>query len=178
VHLQYPALALKVLQDRPKYGVDVPSIASARHLLNALSRVRTEDDPARPLRDCLALAELYPLYDLPPASTDVISCVLLARVIARQVPKDRVNPQENGEGEATLVSDPLRDILGELKAAVAGWEGVDATRPKNMLPELGANVEALLGTVRRKEGAAPPGLKQLRKQIGYRSTDLGSLNAN
>jgi len=162
VHLKYPELGLKALQNRPMYGVDVPSLTSARHLLKALAYRRTGADSTAALRDSLALAEVFPLYGLPPASKDVISCAILARVIARQGPQDRTSLHEKGRSEP---DDPFWEIMGELKGAVATWEGVRATRPKSVLPFLRANVEALLGTVRRKGGTPQPWLRQLKMEI-------------
>ena len=164
-HLKYAELALKALQDRPMYGVDMCSLTSARHLFKALVQPRTGVDPAAALRDCLALEEVFPLYGLPPASKDVISCAILARVIAQQAPNDKSSLQQQGQSDAEAMSSPFWEIMRELEAAVATWEGVGATRPKHVLPGLRGNVEKFLGAVRRRRGAPQPWLQQLRTEI-------------
>ena len=147
------------------YGVDMCSLTSARHLLKALAQPRTGADPAAALRDCLALAEVFPLYGLPPASKDVISCAILAGVIAQQAPNDKSRLQQQGKGEAEAMSSSFWEIMRELEAAAVAWEGVGATRPKHVLPGLRGNVEKLLGAVRRRRGAPQPWLQQLRTEI-------------
>jgi hypothetical protein len=88
-----PQLALQVLLERPKYGVDLPNLAVARSLLHELVRdaLRTLDhdplpSPGTPctssnVDDAFALAALYPIFSLPPAQTDIVSLALLAPLL-------------------------------------------------------------------------------------------------
>jgi len=68
--LTCPQLALQVFGDHSKYSLPL-SLPAARHLLHSLHS-------KHPIQDTIAAASLYGVYKLPPVSTDLISCSLLA----------------------------------------------------------------------------------------------------
>ncbi|KAI0927540.1 hypothetical protein AcV5_008052 [Taiwanofungus camphoratus] len=68
--LHCPTLALKVFSDHPKYGFDLCSQTAARRLLHSLH-------VEHPLQDSITLAALFRIYNLPPISSDLVSCAML-----------------------------------------------------------------------------------------------------
>ncbi|KAF8577679.1 hypothetical protein K439DRAFT_1664124 [Ramaria rubella] len=155
-------VALKVLQDRPKYGLDIPSLPCARRFLQALSRQPTpEHDPTRVLTDCLALAELYPLYGFPPASNDVVSCTILASVISRHIYKNKKTELQ----ESVEVSESWRAVVAELESAVKGWEGVVEERSPRVLQWMRGNIRDIRVTMQRVEGRTAGWLWRFRRDI-------------
>ncbi|KAH9927975.1 uncharacterized protein BXZ73DRAFT_78426 [Epithele typhae] len=72
-----PDLTVRVFGDRPKYGVDL-SLDAARLVLLSLA-----ERGAR--ADAVAVAALYPLYFLPPASADLSSLAYLLRALLHDV---------------------------------------------------------------------------------------------
>lgn len=175
-------MALRVLKDRPKYGIDLTSLDVARRLLHALSLPRTgEADSKRALVDCLTLAELYPLYSLPPASTDVVSCAILASVIARQVPKDqKVEKVEDSDDTMPIALESWHEILLEFEKAAKGWgAGVNHTNPKAVQWLLGS-IRAIRLTMQRlgEEGQTRTWLKQFSRELRLSSSSNGTLSNN
>ncbi|KAH8075989.1 hypothetical protein BXZ70DRAFT_902565 [Cristinia sonorae] len=69
--LACPQIALQVFTDHPKYGMDLSTLPAARQLLHSLH-------VEHPLSDSIAVSALYKIYDLPPLSSDLISCAMLA----------------------------------------------------------------------------------------------------
>jgi hypothetical protein len=146
----------------------------ARRLLHALSLPRTgEGDSTRALVDCLALAELYPLYNLPPASTDVVSCAILASVIARQVPKD----QKEGS-DATIALDSWREILLEFEKAAKGWGAVVGQTNPKAVQWLRGSIREIRLTMQRNEGRTRSWLKQFRRELRLSPAGDSSLSTN
>ncbi|KIJ49525.1 hypothetical protein M422DRAFT_44876 [Sphaerobolus stellatus SS14] len=114
--LGYPELALEVFVNHPKYGLDLPFLACARRLLRALSIPRPGYDDDNILPDCLALADLYPVYGFPPASKDVVSCAIIASVVARQVPKAAKTTKEEAS-ESVDMKEAWKEIIAALKSS-------------------------------------------------------------
>lgn len=170
-------MALRVLKDRPKYGIDLTSLDVARRLLHALSLPRTgEADSKRALVDCLTLAELYPLYSLPPASTDVVSCAILASVIARQVPKDQKVEKE--EDTMPIALESWHEILLEFEKAAKGWgAGVNHTNPKAVQWLVGS-IRAIRLTMQQEEGRTRTWLKQFSRELRLSSSSNSILSNN
>ncbi|OBZ71595.1 Glucose 1-dehydrogenase 3 [Grifola frondosa] len=103
--LHCPQLALKVFSDHSKYGLDL-TLPAARRLLHALHQ-------EHPLQDCIMLAALYRVYNLPPVSSDLVSCTLLvvacythpsphARVVADEMVPHLRQLLESSKGPYTL----------------------------------------------------------------------------
>ncbi|KAG8934550.1 hypothetical protein FRC02_009762 [Tulasnella sp. 418] len=84
--LKRPDVALKVLSERSKYGVDLTSLSTARSILRAIhSRAISQDESAKPftdswLNDALLLAGLTPHYGLGELQSDPASRELLIRI--------------------------------------------------------------------------------------------------
>ena len=176
--LKHPEMALKALQDRPKYGMDVTSLTSARRLLHALSLPRTrEGDASQTLFECLAFAELYPLYNLPPASSDIVSCAILASVIAPQVPKDSKVEQEV-DSEAAVTLDTWTEILTEFEKAVKGWGDVVGNTNPKAVQWLRGSIREIRLTMQRNEGRTRSWLKQFRQEIRLSSSERNQLSSN
>jgi len=68
--LQCPLLALQVFSNRQQYGLDLSTLTAARQLLHSLHL-------AHSLPDIITLTALFKVYNLPPISTDLISCAML-----------------------------------------------------------------------------------------------------
>jgi hypothetical protein len=68
--LTCPRLALQVFGDHSKYALPL-SLPAARHLLHSLHS-------KHPVQYTIAASALYRVYNLPPVSTDLVSCSLLA----------------------------------------------------------------------------------------------------
>ncbi|THH31419.1 hypothetical protein EUX98_g2758 [Antrodiella citrinella] len=66
-----PQLALQVFTDHPKYGLDLATLPAARRLLHSLH-------VEHPLADSITVSALYKIYNLPPISSDLVSCAMLA----------------------------------------------------------------------------------------------------
>lgn len=92
INLRQPEVALFILADRPKFGVDLPSLYVARVLLQSLCERARENVPSvavdtecpspvtsSRVNDVLLLAALYPQYKLPEVYDDPVS---LAMVLA------------------------------------------------------------------------------------------------
>jgi hypothetical protein len=89
IELGHPEIALSLLANRPKFGMELPSLSNARSLLHALSKrsaeaasVETDVDldasvAASPFHDVLLLAALYPRYKLPEIYDDPISSAIV-----------------------------------------------------------------------------------------------------
>ncbi|KAL5514903.1 hypothetical protein ACEPAG_2219 [Sanghuangporus baumii] len=93
-----PTLIFKLLAERPKYGVTLPSIAEARRILRRLVFYRlpeiagTSDIEAKKkanaeaLRNAVTFAALLPAHGFPKAATeDEVCCALLAQACARNL---------------------------------------------------------------------------------------------
>lgn len=116
-------MALQALQNRVHYGMDLSSLSVARRLLHALAQPRPDHDSKQLLLDCLALAELYPVYGFPPASKDVVSCTIIASALSHRLPR-RADVKD--EGAAVGISPELKAawtaILAELEQAAAALQ--------------------------------------------------------
>ncbi|KAF8595960.1 hypothetical protein BDV93DRAFT_611145 [Ceratobasidium sp. AG-I] len=87
INLKSPDIALAVLYHRPSFGIDIPSISSARALLHSL--LITPTPPPTPLpaemalptstsfAHALLLANLFDVYALPPVEKDEVARALL-----------------------------------------------------------------------------------------------------
>ena len=60
-----------MFSDHPKYGFDLNHLPAARRLLHSLHA-------QYPLENTITLSALYGVYKLPPISSDLVSCALLA----------------------------------------------------------------------------------------------------
>jgi len=128
------------------------------------------------LRDSIALAELYPLYGLQPASKDILSCTILAGVMARELIIARKAQKE--EGAALVTKESFDEILAELKTTVGNWDGVDAIQPKRTVHWMRRNVRYIVGAARR-EKAVQPWLQEFGRQVkSGQASERGSLAAN
>ncbi|KAF9519279.1 hypothetical protein BS47DRAFT_85888 [Hydnum rufescens UP504] len=92
IDLGHPQVALMLIANRPKYGIDLSSLSTARALLHALvqharpsSPTASESASVEPrspvtssaLDDAFLAAALYPQFRLPEVSTDPISSAML-----------------------------------------------------------------------------------------------------
>jgi len=75
--LKCPDLALDVFCDHSKYRFPLSSITAARLLMHSLHL-------KQPLASSVTLMALYPAYNLPPVSTDLVSCTMLATACLNQ----------------------------------------------------------------------------------------------
>ncbi|TCD64021.1 hypothetical protein EIP91_004655 [Steccherinum ochraceum] len=98
-------LALQVFTDHPKYGLDLASISAARRLLHSLHL-------AHPLADSITVGALYRVYNLPPLSSDLVSCAMLTSACFK-----------NNTAESVAVADGLLPNLRKL---------LENTPPKEM----------------------------------------------
>jgi hypothetical protein len=101
--LACPRLALQVFGDHSKYALPL-SLPAARHLLHSLHS-------KHPVQCAIAASALYRLYDLPPVSTDLVSCSLLTSACLKAAMQgagadSNVKDGELGEGTAAL--DPTK----------------------------------------------------------------------
>lgn len=161
--------------------MDITSLATARRLLHALSLPRAgETDTRRALVDCLAFAELYPFYNLPRASTDVISCAILASVVARQFPKDQKDQtvEQVATSEATVTFDTWNEILTEFEKAAKGWGDVARQTNPKAVQWLRGSIREIRLTMQRNEGRTRTWLKQFRRELRLRVGDNNLLSAN
>lgn len=99
--LKAPDIALAVLYHRPKFGIDIPSLSSARVLMHSLLITPcpppgAEGTPlpedialptSTPLSHALLLANLFDMYALPPAETDEVTRALLLGGCIQQLRK-------------------------------------------------------------------------------------------
>jgi hypothetical protein len=70
-------LALNVFCDHSRYRFPLSSITAARLLMHSLHL-------KQPLASSVTLMALYPAYNLPPVSTDLVSCTMLATACLNQ----------------------------------------------------------------------------------------------
>jgi hypothetical protein len=78
--LECPDLALDVFGNHSKYGFPLASVAVARQLMHSLHL-------KHPLASSVTLMALYPAYNLPPISTDLVSSTMLATACLSQESK-------------------------------------------------------------------------------------------
>ena len=146
--------------------MDVPSLASARRLLHALSLPRTgEEDRSQRLIDRLGFSELYPTYNLPPASSDIVSCAILASVIARQVPKEQNGGQKESRSDEAVTLDGFGEILTEFEKAVMGWGDVVGHTNLKAVQWLRGSIREIHLSMQRNEGRTRSWLTQFRREI-------------
>lgn len=121
VTLKHPEVALALLANRPRYGVDLTSLSSARSLLHSLCERAQEasladpesDDFASvtssPFNDVVLLAALYPQYRLPEAFEDPITTGILLSLTkssqseeAQRLQQDLLDISKSRQGESTV----------------------------------------------------------------------------
>lgn len=107
INLKHPEVALSLIANRPKFGVDLTSLSVARNLLHSLCERAQEAaitdmelDPlpsvtSSPFNDVIFMAALYPQYRLAEVFNDPISTAMLLSLTrssqdeaARQLEKD------------------------------------------------------------------------------------------
>lgn len=74
-----PKLLVEIFSNRQRYGLDIPDLHEARRILRRI--VYSPGDDV--LQLAAAFTALYPSYNLPPATSDLTSCVLLAQACCR-----------------------------------------------------------------------------------------------
>ncbi|KAL5520593.1 hypothetical protein ACEPAF_2594 [Sanghuangporus sanghuang] len=93
-----PTLLLRLLTERPKYGVTLPNVAEARRILRRLVFYRPPEIAGTPdieakkkanaeaLKNSVTFAALLPAHGFPKAATeDEVCCALLAQACARNL---------------------------------------------------------------------------------------------
>lgn len=107
INLGHPEIALSLLANRPKYGVDLTSMSAAHKLLHELCRraggnqqsiESTDIEPqlsvtSSPLNDVLLLAALYPHYRLSEVYEDPISLAMIL-ALCKSLPGEEVRQVE------------------------------------------------------------------------------------
>jgi len=78
--LECSDLALDVFSNHPKYGFSLTSVVVARQLMHSLHI-------KHPLSSSVTLMALYPAYNLPPISADLVSSAMLATACLGQESK-------------------------------------------------------------------------------------------
>lgn len=172
ITLGHPEIALEALQNRSKYGVDIPSLETARRLLHALSRPSSKITH-QILSDTLQFAELYPTYGLPSASKDVFSCATVASAISRFVVES--SGQEDPQTDlinTDAVSSAWKDILLDLKKTsgkqMAEHDAVEA----RTLHRLKGRVSEIRMAMRKSEKRSELWLKRLESKVTHRLTTV------
>jgi hypothetical protein len=102
INLGHPDVAVSLLANRPKFGVDLPSLHVARVLLQSLcERARAaagsdvlDANPAQPVRssrlnDVLLLVALYPHYKLPEVYDEPVSLAMVLALCNSEVEEAR-----------------------------------------------------------------------------------------
>ncbi|KAH8112434.1 hypothetical protein DFH11DRAFT_1728613 [Phellopilus nigrolimitatus] len=147
----HPALLVQLFADRPRYGLTLPSLSEARRILHRL--VRPPASPADALRNAATFAALYPAHGLPPASTDLTSCTLLAQACARAL-----SPAAKKAGEPELGAAAQRGLVSLAADLARGLAPPHARRPLNVpggLARLGKGDHAPSVRARREGGFSP-----------------------
>lgn len=168
ITLGHPEIALEALQKRSKYGVDIPSLVTARRLLHALSRPSSKITH-QILSDTLQFAELYPTYGLPPASTDVFSCATVASAISRFVLEspEQEDPQTNLINTDAVTS-AWKDILLDLKKTSGKQMVEHETVEAKTLHRLKGRVSEIRTAIRKSEKRSELWLKRLESKVNHR----------
>ncbi|GJJ06420.1 hypothetical protein Clacol_000611 [Clathrus columnatus] len=163
--LDHPEVALEALQNRSKYGMDIPSIATARRLLHALSRPASKIT-REILFNTLSFADLYPSYLLPPACKDVVSCAILASTISRSVKYlPQTEETRNDLVNAVTIGDAWKEVLLELReTAKDPLERNGVMEPKT-LHRLKGRVIEIRTVLRKSEKRSEPWLKRLESRV-------------
>ncbi|KAI5122032.1 hypothetical protein M0805_008022 [Coniferiporia weirii] len=106
-----PSLLVQLFSDRPRYGLTIPSLPEARRILRRLVLARphpvaqSTDAHVRctaaseALRNAATFTALFPAHGLPPATSDLACCALLAQACARNIVTAPA-PKVDGKGEA------------------------------------------------------------------------------
>lgn len=143
VNLNQPQVALSLLANRPKYGVDLTSSSIAHKLLHSLCRraeaqssLDSNDVEAlstvtsSAVNDVLLLVALYPQYRLPEVHEDPIS---LAMVLAlfKSLPGEEVRQVER---EILEVAGQRRASTAPVKVALAAKEKVWVDKGRPLVP--------------------------------------------
>ena len=79
--LECSDLALDVFSNHPKYGFPLTSVGVARELMHSLHL-------KHPLTSSVTLMALYPVYNLPPFSSDLVSSTMLTAACLGQESKE------------------------------------------------------------------------------------------
>lgn len=153
VNLGAPETALRVLADRPKYGVDIPSVGMARALLASLAQRAKSSSPAAAhegeeaattvttsaFNDVLLLAALYPAYKLPEIYDDPVSLAIVLATCksvtsdeARQIEADLIAVAKTSNAKRGEKVFEVKVTERELAWATEGRELVPY--PINLLP--------------------------------------------
>lgn len=129
INLRHPEVALFILANRPKYGIDLPSLHVARVLLQSLCKRAREDAPpvavdaessppvtSSRVNDVFLLAALYPHYKLPEVYDDPVSlamvlgfCTSSTDDAARQIGADLMDAARSRRTISTPVKIELSD---------------------------------------------------------------------
>ncbi|TDL16854.1 hypothetical protein BD410DRAFT_794862 [Rickenella mellea] len=121
-----PRLLVDIFADRPKYGMDIPDLPTARRILyklvvssplNSSPEASFTTDAARV---AASFAALYPVYGLPPATQDLTSLALLARACARDA-------MQTGNADS---KDALLSLIPSLISKLSSRTG--STEPLNV----------------------------------------------
>lgn len=165
ITLGHPEIALETSQNRSKYGIDIPSIVTARRLLHALSRPSSKITH-QILSDTLQFAELYPIYGLPSASTDVFSCATVASAISRFVVES--SGQEDLQTNlinTDAVSPAWKEILLNLKKTSGEQMAEHDTVEARTLHRLKGRVSEIRTAMRKSEMRSELWLKRLESKV-------------
>jgi hypothetical protein len=115
-----PELALRILGDRPRHGLSLPSLAAGRRLLFALSAPprashETETGASVPLQDVVTTAALFNVSSLPPINADVYACAFVLRACYRATDETKTHKEAEAIARALLPS--LQALLAATPAA-------------------------------------------------------------
>jgi len=102
VELRCPGLALTVFSDRPAYRMDL-TLTAARQLLYAFHEERQ-------LSNVVALAALFPVYNLRALSSDPISCALFVSACLRE---GNISGSDPASVVAATFLSPFKQLLSQ-----------------------------------------------------------------
>lgn len=127
MHLRRTDLALKVLGDRPKYGIDLPALSDARDLLHNIWYQTRFQDPksftGSMYEDGLLLAALYPRYGLGNALDDPVSAMILVPLCLH-----------HKKPVSTAALEPMsmaQQILKHLESKPAHWKALKSANKRH-----------------------------------------------
>lgn len=148
--------------------MDIPTLATARRLLHALSRPASKITPEI-LSNTLRFAELYPVYGLPPASKDAVSCATIASAISRFIEQSsQTRDLQNDIISADMIKEARRDILLELRGSAKGQLNQDSMMGPRTLHRLKGRLSEIRTALRRSEERSDLWLKRLESRVNRR----------
>ena len=164
-----------MLSQRPKYGLDIPDLKSARSLLHSIFRRATNPTPAETalnaeaqpftkshLDDALLLAALYPRFKLGDVSSDPISATLMISMFARAE-----GSTDGGESLKAVAQNVAADSAAKLNQ---GQEGPSAGTVPNR-----QSVWRMTELKRKKVNSMLSGLDSTNEHAGAPVTQSGTL---